>query len=251
MAIAVESFNYAIGDNVINLTVPAPSGITSGDLLYIIAMRDPTLDAPLYDFSATGWTQHLRFWTDYDVQIQTLYRVSDGTEGDVTLTSGFGRDTVAWYLRISGVDTSSPFNAVGVFADSLPPLTIPSLTTTDDECMVFALASFDGGDGDPFTLTGTGWPTSIPVNQYLEQDALGAAASGFWVTKTVAVAGSSNDLAVGSSEPDGMGGVQFALTPAAVVASSLNISGVNYNSITSLSGSSKLSVASVSGVSVV
>lgn len=251
MAIAVESFNYAIGSNVINLTVPAPSGITSGDFLYIIAMRDPISDLSGYDFSASGWTQHLRHWTSLDVQIQTLYKVSDGTEGSVTLTSSLERDTVVWYLRISGVDTSSPFNVNGTFADDITPVTIPSVTTTVNGCLAFTLFAFDGGDGDPFTLTGTGWPSSIPTNQYLEEDVIGSSISGFWITKEIVTSGTSESLSVNSSTLDGMGGVQFALTPASVVAPSLNISGVNYNSIASLSGSSKLSVASVSGVSVV
>lgn len=250
MAIVVESFNYAIGNNAVNLTVPAPSGIASGDFLYIIAMRDPISDLSGYDFSASGWTQHLRHWTSLDVQIQTLYKVSDGTEGSVTLTSSLERDTVAWYLRISGVDTSSPFNVNGTFADGLPPIAIPSVTTTVNGCMAFTLFAFDGGDGDPFTLTGTGWPTSIPTNQYLEEDAIGGSISGFWVTKTLSTAGASGSLTVDSGTLDGMGGVQFALAPAAVASSSVNISGVGYNSIASLSGSPKLSVASVSGVSV-
>ena len=250
MAIVVESFNYAIGSNAVNLTVPAPSGITSGDFLYIIAMRDPISDLSGYDFSASGWTQHLRHWTSLDVQIQTLYKVSDGTEGGVTLTSSLERDTVAWYLRISGVDTSSPFNVNGSFADDITPITIPSVTTTVNGCMAFTLFAFDGGDGDPFTITGTGWPSTIPTNQYLEEDVIGGSISGFWVTKEIATAGASGSLSVDSGTLDGMGGVQFALTPSATSPASLKLSNTLFSSVSSLSGVSAASIASVSGVSV-
>lgn len=250
MAITVEGFTFAVGDFVQDITITAPTGIQAGDFLYIIAVRDPTIDDPLYTFSASGWSQHVRHWTNYDVQIQTLYRVADGTEGDVTLSSGFGRDTIAWYLRISGVDTSSPFNVNGTFVDGLPPISIPSVTTGTDGCLAFALFAFDGGDGDPYTLSGTGWPTSIPANQYLEESDIGSSIGGFWLTKEIPSAGATQDLSVSSSVGDGSGGFQFALTPSTVSSSTL-VSGVDVLNVSSFSGAAKANVSSVSGVSVV
>ena len=251
MAIAVEGFTFATVDSS-SVTLNKPSGVVAGDFLYIIAVRDPTFSNPVYDFTPpSGWTEHLLRWSDQFVQIQTMYRVADGTEGaSEILTSGFSRNTVAWYLRVSGVDSSTPIDSLGSYAENEGSVVVPSLTTTVNGAMAFVLCAFDGGDMDPFSLSGTGWPTSIPVNQYLEESNEGASAAGLWLTKTVASAGSSESFSISSGENDGMLGVQFALTPSAVSSSTL-VSGVDVLNVSSFSGVAKANVSSVSGVSVV
>lgn len=252
MAIVVEDFTFVTAD-ASSVTLDKPSGVVAGDLLYIIAMRDPTFSNPVYEFPPpSGWTEHLLRWSDQFVQIQTMYRVADGTEGaSETLTSGFSRSTVAWYLRVSGVDNSDPIGVDGTYEEDVTSIIVPSITTTIDNSLVFVLCAFDGGDMDPFSLSGTGWPTTIPTDQYLEEDDLGTTIAGLWLTKTVSSAGSSENFTISSSENDGILGIQFSLNPSDAPPPSgysNNISGISYLNISSFSGVSLSNIASISGV---
>lgn len=250
MSIVVEDFTFNTIDSLSSITLNKPSGVTSGDLLYIITMRDPTVSNPVYEFTTpSGWTSHLLYWSSKYIQIQTFYKISDGTEASSeTLTSGFARNTVAWYLRISGIDSSDPIDVVGSFADDITSLTVPSITTTLDNSMAIVLCAFDGGDMDPFTISGTGWPSSVPANQYLESDNIGSAAGGLWLTKTVSSAGSSENISVSSSVNDGILGVQFSLNPSsAPIGYENDISGISHLNIGSVSGVSLSNIGSVSG----
>lgn len=252
MAIVVESISETSGQGVDNITISAPSGIQSNDLLYIIAMRDNTfsnIDEYKFDIP-TGWTDHIfEFSSSEFVQIQGMYKVSDGTETDITLSSLFSRDTVAWYVRISGVDTTSPIDVTGSFVDGSSPLTIPAVTTSSSNCMAFVLFAYDGGDGDPFTLGGTGWPSTIPSDQYEEASFnSGATAAGGWATKTMTGAGSSVDAVLSDNgEGDGASGLQFALSPDTSLPTGYPnlVNGVSVGSFSGVDGSS---IAFISGV---
>jgi len=254
MAIVVEDSTEFSGQDVGNnqnpITLTAPSGIQSGDLLYIMTMRDNSFNTnDSYRFSIpSGWSEHLyEFSSNQLVQIQTMYKVSDGTEGDVSIASSLDRDTVAWYLRISGVDASSPINVTGSFVDDRGSLTVPGVTTSSNNCMAILMFAYDGGDGDPFTISGTGWPSSLPNDQYEEAQFNGVGtASGGWATKSMGGSTSSGDAIItDNGENDGIAGIQIALTPSLITGYANIVSGVSVGSFSGISGSS---ISLISGV---
>lgn len=215
MAVVLEGFTYNAVNTSTTISLTAPPNISNNDLLLVFFIRDPTADVAEYDMviDQSGWTQATRvFDVNGDSLTQVYYKVSDGTDSNISATSSFGRDTLGWYIRLSGVDVSSPINQIGTPSfDGLPPITATSVTTTVDGCMAFAIVGFDGGDAEPYTITGTGWGTSFPSNQYLNAGSTGTDAGGGWLSKSIASAGSTQNVTFDSSTPDGITAFQIAI----------------------------------------
>ena len=68
---------------------------------------------------------------------------------------------------------------------------------------------FDGGDGSPFSVSGTGWSESGDL-----ANGTGAGGGGCWGTKEQTTAGLTGDATVTSSTSDGSVFFQFAIAPA-------------------------------------
>jgi hypothetical protein len=79
--------------------------------------------------------------------------------------------------------------------------------------------SFDGADGDPFSVSGTGW--SEQGEQGPGTD-LGHS-SGAWGTKSQATAGATGNATVGCSTSDGAAYFQLAINPAGSNPSSFSV----------------------------
>jgi len=253
MAVVLEGFTYSIVGFSTTISITAPPNISNNDLLLAFFMRDPVNDNSEWVLSIdqSGWTEAARvFDVDGDSLTQVYYKVSDGTDSDISATSDSGRDTIAWYLRLSGVDTASPINQIGTPSfNSTPPVTATSVTTTVDGCMAFAFLAFDGGDGDPFTITGSGWSSSFGPNQYLEEENIGTSIGGGWMSKSITSAGPTQDVTFDSQLNDGITGFQIAITadsssPAGYSDSFLSVSA------SSVSKVSNVPIASVSKISV-
>ena len=105
----------------------------------------------------------------------------------------------------------------------------------------------DGGDGDPFTISGTGWPSSLPNDQYQEAQVNGVGtASGGWTTKSMGGSTFSGDAIItDNGENDGIAGIQIALTPSLLIGYANIVSGVSVGSFSGISGSS---ISLISGV---
>jgi len=253
MAVVLEGFTYNFVGTSTTISITAPPNISNNDLLLVFFIRDPTADVSEYDMviDQSGWTQATRVFSEQgDSLIQVYYKVSNGTDSDISATALFARDTIGWYLRLSGVDTASPINQIGTPSfNGLSPITATSVTTTVDGCMSFSILGFDGGDAEPYTITGTGWDTSFPANQYLNAGPSGTDAGGGWLNKSIASAGSTQDVTFSSSTPDGMTAFQIAITadgssPAGYSDKFLSVSA---SSVSKVSG---LSIASISKISV-
>ena len=109
--ITVEAYGSTnSGGSVTNQIFTAPSGITSGEILVLIVVSNASRTAP------SGWTS-LHSFNGSGVSQSVFWKLSDGTETDVTVTgSGY---FCGWYCRISGADTTTPVHAVGpVWANS-------------------------------------------------------------------------------------------------------------------------------------
>lgn len=196
-------------------------GIQSGDLLLLYCHGENSLSDYTIFSLPLGWTSSFQYSSSVaNLETALFYKISDGTEGDVNI--GLDNrvtfmDVAIWYIKISNTHQTNPItvgSSTIITATNLFSVTASSLVTPTDNCLVFAGVTFDGGDGEPFSLSGTGWPSSIPPGQETEVGSLGSNLSCGWVTKTLPTAGSSSDVVFTAQFPDGLLGQQFAIRPA-------------------------------------
>ena len=171
-------------------------------------MVSDSFSAP-YGTTPAGWTNLINY-AGNSAAVGIFYKIASGSEGDVTVTVVHA-DHIAWYLRVSGVNTTTPFNVTASPATGIgSSRAIPEVTTTVDSCLAFYLLSFDGGDGYPFSVSGTGWTESDDH----QSSTGGSVSSGCWGTKEQATAGLTGDATVSCSASDGQAYLQFAVAPA-------------------------------------
>jgi hypothetical protein len=194
------------------ITVSKPVGVQSGELMLVILVNDDTSAGEVFNDKA-GWIKHIDVGdTTSDSHIGVFSRIADGAEGDPEEFTQVGSDEwVAWWARISGVNTADPINVVGAAnTGSGNSIIAPAVTTTVADCLALCFGAFDGGDGYPFTVSGTGWGKEDDgqsgTSGYSD-------ASGVWGKKTMAGAGSTLDATIGASGSDGIVGVQLAIAP--------------------------------------
>ena len=158
-----------------------------------------------------GWTDEGLGLGGNGANFTIFTKVSDGTETDVTVTLSVASDLLGWYLRISGADTTTPIN-ISATETSLPSLSFatPTVTSTVDGCLAIYGLSFDGGDGYPFSVSGTGWAQTAE----LQAGSAGSQSSGCWGEKEQTTAGATGDATVTSSISDGATYFQLAIAPA-------------------------------------
>lgn len=202
------------GSRTIDLT--KPTGVVSGDLLLLIVVDDPGNRSDHQYDAITGWTLDEDLSgadVGADVSSVVFWREADGTEGATeTADNDLVTDKAGWYIRISGANTTAPFDVKGTYsADSTGTShVVPGVTTTVADCLAMYYLGFDGGDGDPFSVSGTGW------SQTDEQaEGTGAGISGCFGEKDQASAGATGDATVTSNASDGAVYVAFAIAPAA------------------------------------
>ncbi len=212
----VESFEHAVAGGVTaaSVTVDKPTGVAVGDLLLLIVGNEDATAGASFP-TRSGWTKQYESGSSVpDCKIGMYSRVADGTEAaSETITWGTGADSGgAWYVRVSGVDDTTPVHLIGSpsLVANASSRSSPSITTTVDDCLVFAHQSYDGADG-VLSVAGTGWPTSVPANQELKDGTLATEWSGAWVTRELATAGASNTCDWSSTLSDGWVCVQFAI----------------------------------------
>jgi|688.fasta_scaffold06290_15 hypothetical protein len=206
-----------------SISSSAPTNIQSGDLLLLYCHADNSNNSSQIFTLPSGWTSSFSdFSGTVGVETTLFYKISDGTEGNLNI--GLNNaitfiDVAIWYIKISGIDQTNPITTGSLSQATTPAsfITASSLITPANNCLVFAGVTFDGGDGEPFTPSGTGWPTSIPPGQETEVGSGGGNLSCGWITKTVSIAGSSSDVVFTIINPglaDTMQARQFAIRPA-------------------------------------
>lgn len=214
----LEGFETNTSGSALSITINKPSGVVSGDLLLaILGVEDFSGGDPWG--TPTGWTKLGNVAGAPGCDFQVFYRVSDGSEGASETFShnfGFGVELLGWYIRISGVDTTTPINVFGTSGSgSGSSIVASSVTTTAADCLAFAICAFDGSDGLPYSISGTGWPSTIATNQELASNTGGSGVSAAWVVKTVSSAGSSENATFTASASDDFVSRQLAIAPAA------------------------------------
>jgi len=142
-----------------SLTIAAPAGIASGDLLVAIVGNDATNPGDCtFSDNVTDWTfGGCTGSSSSDSCVALYYKTAGSSEGAVTVTSTV---SVNWgfFLRVTGADTSDVVNA-SLFENQSGRTShiITAVTTDADDCLVLFGFSYDGSDGTPYTVSGTGW----------------------------------------------------------------------------------------------
>lgn len=208
----LESRDHNVfGGSTNSCTVNKPSGVIIGEFLGILVSIEQDGDGTEVN-SLSGWTKEFEFGdTSTDTRLALFWRIADGTEGaSETITTVANVRGAVWYLRFSN---ASGIHVVGANREITTGTSgiADSLTTTDDHTYVIAMLAFDGGDGHPFTVSGTGWPSSFDTNQSLTDGTGAGAWSGAWVGRVLESAGASNDVTFVSTVDDDMETVQFAI----------------------------------------
>ncbi len=198
--------------SVASLNMTAPSGITAGELLMIIVANDDTTGTAQFSNNLSGWNFIGTSGNGTaQAHIGAFWRVANGTEGSVTVDAQSADNMYGWYIRIAGANTANPIN-VSNFTQSAADSNsraIPQVVTTSDNTLAVYGLSFDGGDGDPFSISGTGWAEQGE----LTAGTAGTDGAGVWGTKSVASAGGTVDATVGSAVSDGAAYFQLAINP--------------------------------------
>jgi len=202
------------GATVQSITLTKPSGVQVGDLLLLIVGSDNSNTGDWQDIS--GWNKIVNYnASSSDAALGIYWRIADGSEGATVAPSqpaGNLDEMFGWYIRISGVDQTTPIHVLGTPAYSTSkPFTINQVTTTVDDCLVFYAVAHDGGDAGAFTPTGTSWSE---VDE--EYSGTGSTdACGTWGIKPmIGTQGGTGSISMTyTGTADGSSYVQFAVAP--------------------------------------
>lgn len=196
-----------------SIVLTKAADVEVGDLLVLIVGNDGTVAG---DFEAlAGWNQPIDAGSSSTQSLISVYwREADGTEAATeTVTTSIVAEIFGWYLRISGADTTTPIHKqqISNITANDSTQTLTAVTTTLVDCLVLYGHSFDGGDGFPFSPSGTGW-SGREIDDV--QAGSGASdASGSIGKKNLAAAGSSSNVTVTCSVSDQGVGFQIAIAP--------------------------------------
>ncbi len=215
----VEAFTtktHSAGSPQSSIVLTKPSGVVVDDLLILFCLSDDNGSDDAFQDTKSGWTVMLQTGnSSSDAKLAIYYRIADGTEASTeTVTMDATDDVIGWYLRISGVDTTTPINAQneGVSSGNASSRNVTGITTTVDDCLVFYALVLDGADGSPFSVSGTGWSESDELETPSGDN---TDVSGCWGTKDMASQGATGTASVSWNTSDGHSWCQFAIAPSA------------------------------------
>ena len=201
-----------------DITLLKPLGSSVGDLFLVFVSSDHD-NGPEWDLHPTPqlWNREVNFGSSTSDAVTGIYwRISDGTEpSSVTFTQNADDDLMGWWIVISGVDTSNPIhNTSGLgqtTGSSGGDFDITGHTTTVDDVLALWFMSFDGADGDPWSITASGW-----TNFIYGETAGGnnTDISGGWGRKNMASQGATGTVNVDPDATDGASYVQVSINPA-------------------------------------
>lgn len=207
---------------------------SAGQLILLLGMGGNDVypnSATVTNMTATGFTKHYDFGP-YDTTAGTgtnagtivvFTRIATGSEGtsSIAMDQDYSNYTIFWYILIDDANSTTPLNPIGSIdfgMAALPPtVTSSSITTTKNNSLVFLMFGVGyGGLYDPFTLSGTGWPTTPTDDDDQPPNISGSGVSAGWTSKAMPTAGATNDVTVtGSSGAAAVPikALQFAIEP--------------------------------------
>lgn len=143
----------------ININLPATA--VAGNLVFMFLEDDSPLEGD-WVATPTGWTKEFSWYGSTSDNSGRLFwkilNASDVSLGYVSVyaLTTYNRDGQGWTWIANGVDTSNPISDIGVWTQSVSvSKTIAGITPTANGLAV-GFWGFDGGDGEPTTIT-SGW----------------------------------------------------------------------------------------------
>ena len=143
MALVVESFASA-SSTTTSVAVTKPTGVASGDLVIGVArannasaMSSTDFTTEVFDLDAVG-----------GYRLALYYKIAGGSEpASYTFTGTASNNMDAAVIRVSGADTTTPFDTHGTLEDSSEAdstCNAPAITTAGDNYLVLRMATPDG-----------------------------------------------------------------------------------------------------------
>ena len=196
-----------------------PSGSQTDDLLMAICIDDDPGASSNWNVK-TGWTRQINIGNGTsDSKLAIYWRIQDGTESwPESFTASTSRFRGGVMLRITGIDTVTPIHVTRSSAAVLTnSYSILGPTTTIDDCLILYGFAFDGGDGVPYSVSGTGWSEF----QEIQNGTGGPNGSGCMGQRDLASKGASGTALIACNVSDGCIGAQIAIAPAAAAGGGL------------------------------
>jgi hypothetical protein len=208
-----------------NTTVSKPSSVVSDDTLIVLAGNDSTdnnaqFDAttnnPRNDSDGTdaGFTFIGHVGTSStDTHVGAWYRIADGTEeSTLRIQARNSADLWVFYILVKGANATTPFDAKGANYSTSASSTHAILGyTSAANSRAFYVLAFDGSDGVPFSISGTGWSQTAEIKAENAIQSPGNEASGVWGEKEMPSAAATGTATVGSNKSDGAAAFQFTI----------------------------------------
>lgn len=197
------------------LAVDIHADSLEGDLLVIVTGNDANTNTVQFSdtFKPSGSTfVDTDGNANSDCHYGVFYKVltaGDISAGSITHVAEGTYDMYGWNRTYRDFNASNVINQVGVSQRSSgSSIAVGAVTTDVDDCISFAIAAFDGGDGS-FTWTGTGWNKISD----LFAGSTGGNGSGSLAHFIHTGQGSSGTATCAFGISDGFAGVQFAIEP--------------------------------------
>jgi len=209
----IEGFTPATGASSGTITLTKPAGVVVGERLLLIVATDNPYSGASKINTPSGWAELKEAGTGgaVDARISVFERVANGTESATQNVSYAASTTeaVGWYLRISGVDNTAAIIVSSQTQQNSNSTSQPisGLTTTAPDSLVFYVLAFDGGDGFPFNVSGTGWTERAE----LQYNVSAGTVSSCWGTKDQQSVGATGTATVTSNVADSSASFQFAI----------------------------------------
>lgn len=154
------------GATTTTLTCVAPTGITAGDVLYIIASNDHSATATQLSINTTnypGWVKLQEFGsTTVDCYAAVFVKDADGTETNVVVDGAANNEMCGMYGRVTGGDYSLIVS--GGNTDTTSQWVMPVSTVSSGDWLFITGLSTDGGDVGTCTVSGVGWAKVEQIN---------------------------------------------------------------------------------------
>ena len=213
--------NFTISTTIpYNATLPATTKV--GDLVFVFWESDMIFGTDNINPDAS-WTKHFSWYgstsDNQGILLSKIVNSTDVSNGYVSFyatTSLSSRDIQSWSWIGDNVDAINPVSDVGVWTQSAgTSKTLAGITPTESGKAV-GFWGFDGGDGEPTTIT-AGW-TKIDEQ---ECDGTSAGTFGGFASIPSTASTATGDLVITALMSDGWGGVIANLTQAKIYTANL------------------------------
>ena len=200
-------------------SVSFPSQASAGDVCVIFIGGDNPTAAVMFN-TPTGWTNQAgSVSSSWDVEVSIFTKTltaSDISAGSVAFESSYSStiQSAAWAMVFSGANTTSPIDSYQITSSNGTGITLTGTTPTYSGGYILACWGFDGGDGEPFSITTSGWTLQDEVD--VPTDGSLADYSAGWGSKnTLSQASTSTgDVAITCQVEDGKTGIVLVVRAA-------------------------------------